>query len=60
MLLLLWIPALRVNDVLEAGPAHDVEGDEHHVCAGVGQWPHILVFLLASRVTYPGEEKLFG
>ena len=58
VLLLLRKPALGVHDVLKAGPAHDVEGDEHHVCARVGQWPHIFVFLLASSVTYPGGEKL--
>ena len=57
VLLLLRKPALGVHDVVEASPAHDVEGDEHHVCAWVGQGPHIFIFLLASGVTYPEEEK---
>ena len=57
VLLLLCKPPGGGHDVVEAGSAHDVEGDEHHVCAWVGQGPHISIVLLASCVTYPGEEK---
>ena len=58
VLLLLREPPGGGHDVVEAGSAHDVEGDEHHVCAWVGQGPHIFIFLLASCVTYPGEKFL--
>ena len=54
MLVLLLEPACL--DVLPAGSAHDAEGDEHDVSAGVGQVPHVGVVLLACRVAYPGCE----